>query len=376
MASTKTKKIVLALFLVSGCLMLLVGGYFVQGMSKVIVNPNTEILAQPQFNTPTPTPDPLSSYNVLLMGYGGPSHDGGYLTDTIIVANINPRDKHIALISIPRDVWVLLPTSKVEGEFNKLNHAYAIGLDDSKYNNKDTKYQGESGAGELAKYGAEIVIGMPIRHFAAISFEGFKNGIDILGGVNVQVPVTFTDKYYPIEGEEDNDCGKPEDEIKNLTATLSGYLLEQSFECRYETLHFEAGKQYMDAQTALKFVRSRHSEEHGGDFARSQRQKALILGIKEKVLSLNLIPKIIPLYNELTKSLRTDVGLATIRDSLKTHGNLSEYTISSIALTDAENNVLKADISSDGQFILIPKNGNNEWEEVHEYISNNINNSK
>ncbi len=357
---------------------LIAGSFLYYGASKIIVRSDENILDQPSqvTTTPTPTPDPLAPYNVLLLGYGGPQHDGGYLTDTMIVANINPKEKRLTLISIPRDIWIPLPVEKGVEEFKKINHAYAIGLDDTKYPNKENIYKGESGAGELAKYATKKVVGMPIRHFAAVSFDGFKNGIDIMGGVNVVVPATFTDKFYPLDGEQENTCGKTDEEIEKLTATLSGFLLEFAFECRYEELNFEAGSQYLDANTALKFVRSRHSKEQGGDFSRSQRQKALVTAIKDKILSLNLIPKFIPLYKEVTRSVRTDINLSTIRKMLSTNGDPSEYTVFSITLSDADDNVLEATTSDDLQFILIPKEGEGKWNKVHQYIQDNLNNPK
>ena len=67
--------------------------------------------------TATPTPDPFAPYSVLLLGYGGGTHDGGSLTDSIMLAQIRPRDEEVYLISIPRDLWVPIPIS--ESEENK-----------------------------------------------------------------------------------------------------------------------------------------------------------------------------------------------------------------------------------------------------------------
>ena len=75
----------------------------------------------------------------------------------------------------------------------------------------------------------------------AVSFDGFTKSVEVLNGIEVQVDKTFTDPWYPIEGSENDSCGKSEDEIAALTATMSGYLLEQQFPCRYETLPFTRG---------------------------------------------------------------------------------------------------------------------------------------
>src|SRR5690606_22235607 len=141
----------------------------------------------------------------------------------------------------------------------KLNAAYQIGSSDKNYSRKLPQFTGAAGGGELAKYAVSKILGQPVQHFVALSFAGFTKSIDVLGGVQVRVNNTFDDYWYPIEGEEDNSCGRSEEDIAALTATLSGNLLEQSFPCRYEHLHFDAGVTPMDGETALKFVRSRHS---------------------------------------------------------------------------------------------------------------------
>ena len=74
---------------------------------------------------PTPTPDPLAPKNVLLLGYAGPGHEGPTLTDTIIVAHVEPREKRVSLISIQRDIWVSIPIKGDQEKNFKLNQLRA-----------------------------------------------------------------------------------------------------------------------------------------------------------------------------------------------------------------------------------------------------------
>lgn len=314
----------------------------------------------------TPTPDPLAPFTVLLMGFGGPNHDGGYLTDTMILTHIDPRAEEITMISLPRDIWVELPVTKEQKQFVKLNHAYAVGRDDRRYPNKPEAYQGEGGGGVMAKEAVQQVTGLPVNYFVALSFAGFKQSIDVLGGVPVQVPVAFEDPLYPIEGKKADLCGITEEELAVRAATLSGAKLEQSFGCRYETLRFDAGRQTLDGETALKFVRSRHSPQSGGDFARSQRQKALLVGVKERIFTAQFLPKLIPFMTSLTREMQMDIDLNTLTKWVGEAETYRGYTIKSIALST--DNVLRDAVSSDRQYILLPKESES-WDSVHAWVS-------
>lgn len=327
--------------------------------------------AQPQtIPQPASPPDATTSYNVLLLGYGGAGHEGGTLTDSIIIANLKPKEKKLALISVPRDLWVEIPIRSDIKQGFKINHAYAIGLDDAKYPLKQPQYKGEEGAAHLTKEVVADAVGMPIDYFVAVDFEGFKNIIDILGGVDVEVPVTFNDYFYPIKGRENDTCGKSADEIAELHELYSDTELHHQFECRYEHIHFDAGKTSMDEETALKFVRSRASAQHGGDFARNQRQQAVLVGVKDKLISMDAIKKIDELFNQLEEMVRTDLDLKIVKDLVLILGNPEDYEVRFVSLS--EENVLVSSKSLNGQSILLPKEGEGVWNGIHSFVEEQI----
>jgi len=335
--------------------------------NKMVVKPNT-IVNQLVTPTATPTPDPLAAYSILLLGYGGGKHEGGLLTDTIMLAKIDPRAEEIILISIPRDLWVSIPINNEKIIFKKINEAYAIGSDDKKYPNKKIEFTGNAGGGEMAKKVVESIVGFKINYFSSIDFDGFIKIIDILEGVDVKITKTFDDPFYPIEENINDTCGKSEEEMKSLEATMSGDKLEQQYICRYENLHFEKGVQHLDGITALKFARSRHSTTDGGDFNRAERQKKVIIAIRDKVMKIGFIPKIIPVFKTLSRNVKTDIDISKMTELVGSLSDISEYKIISINLTDQ--NVLKNSVASTGQFILSPKLGDNNWLEVQEFIKN------
>ncbi len=340
---------------------------FYVNYNRIVVKPNKDInpLVTP---TATPTPDPLAAYSILLLGYGGGKHEGGLLTDSIMLAKIDLRAQEVSLISIPRDLWAPMPINGEELVFKKINEAYAIGSDDKKYPNKKIEYTGDAGGGEMAKKVIENVVGFKIDYFASIDFDGFVKIIDILGGVDVKIARAFDDPFYPIEENINDTCGKNEEEMKALEATMSGEKLEQQYLCRYENLHFEKGIQHLDGTTALKFARSRHATNDGGDFNRANRQKLVLTAIRDKVINIGFVSKIIPTIQTLTRHIKTDVDISKMTELVTKVPEISNYEIISINLTDQ--NVLKNSVASTKQFILTPRLGENNWDDVRLFVQN------
>ena len=143
--------------------------------------------------------------------------------------------------------------------------------------------------------------------------------------------------------------------MKAVIATTSGFVREQQFPCRFEKISFEKGLTLMDADTALKFVRSRHSDVNGGDFGRSLRQQAFLKAVKDKLLSLAGLGKLIPFIANVFKSVDTNLNVPDVAGMLQTYGDPSAFELSSLALSDE--NVLEASTSADGQYILVAKQG-------------------
>ncbi|HEX8965752.1 MAG TPA: LCP family protein [Patescibacteria group bacterium] len=316
--------------------------------------------------------DAKTPIDIALLGYGGGNHDGAYLTDSIIVVHIDPKQQKVFLISIPRDTWVKIPDGNPSGgNYYKINASYEIGLDDATYPNKAAEFKGSDGGGHLAEYELKQVTGLPISYFVGMDFSGFKHTIDTLNGVDINVETTFTDPEYPIDGQEDNPCGHTQEEIKTFTATTSAETdLQQFFACRYKVLHFDKGMQHMDGQTALEYVRSRHSLEDGTDFGRAKRQRNLIIAVKQKVFSIGFISQVIPFMSSLGDDFKTDLSMDDVRAFLQNANVLNKYSIESLALTDQ--NYLENTFSSDGQAILAPKLGIDNFSDIHTYISDTI----
>jgi LCP family protein required for cell wall assembly len=230
--------------------------------------------------------------NIALYGYGGGGHDGPYLTDSIMVVSIQPhgdgRLPQVAEVSIPRDWFVPIPVGGSQGSyFGRINQAYQIGQIAEPVGSP--VYNGPHGGGGLADASLERMLGIPIDYFVGMDFTAFKAAVDSVGGVDIDVPHTFTDDNYP-RGECES--GPHED-------------------CSVETIHFDAGRQHMDGATALIFARSRESSNplEGTNFARNKRQQLVLTAIKQKVLSVGGLGNLPNLLSSLGDHVITNLPL-------------------------------------------------------------------
>lgn len=310
--------------------------------------------------------------NVLLLGMAGGTRDGATLTDTILVASYNLKNKQLHIISIPRDLW--LPSLQ-----SKANAIYQIGLSQ------------KSGL-NLTKTVMGNVVGLPVHYGLRVDFHGFVEIVDALGGIEVDVARTFDDYNYPITGKENDLCGYTEeerdfseDEAKKLNIEAGkrkifispdGQIATDSaqedkgaqyFTCRYERIHFDKGATTMDGETALKYVRSRHGTNgEGSDFARSARQEKAISAIRAKILSLETLTnpqRINDLIKTLGKSIDTDISLNDAAEFYKLSKDLAKTY--SIVLDDS---ILFHPPAADygGSYVLISQD--DDFSVIHEYI--------
>lgn len=265
-----------------------------------------------------------NSFNVLLLGYGGTGHSGGGLMDSIIVLHLNKTDKKAALISIPRDFFF---------SGHKINEDPSI------------------------KDAVASITGLSIGDYISIDFNNFIKAIDSVGGIDIEIEKPYTDNFYPVRGLENETCGKTNEEISDLHQKYSGFNLEKQFECRYETIHFDTGKTKINGETALKYARSRHGD---GDFGRSGRQFVVLKALAKSSWNLEKIESMLNL-------VKTNLELGKIRTLFNFFGNPDDYQISTVHLTDA--NVLISSKSQNGAYILIPKAGIGNYDEIRKYIS-------
>ncbi len=238
--------------------------------------------------------------NVLLLGMGGPGHDGPYLTDTIMIASIKPSTKQVALVSIPRDLAINIPGYGV----NKINHINHYG---------EQKEHDMGGA-----YATEVIskaFNVEIPYYVRIDFKAFEEIIDEVGGVKVDVERAFTDAEFPAS----NDA--------------------------FQTVAFNKGVQTMNGLTALSYARSRHGNNgEGSDFARAKRQQKIILALREKVLSFGTLLNPVRLNNmmdALEAHLTTNLEFGELVSLAKLGRELNTEQITNLVFDTSEGGYLR-----------------------------------
>ncbi len=227
--------------------------------------------------------------NLLLLGEGDAGHDGKDLTDTIIVASIDPTEtKSVVLLSFPRDLYFLKTEKMGKGRLNSLYRDYKILLKRQGMEEREASLEAIQELGNML--GEHI--GLPIHHVVKVNFTGFEQAVDAIGGIDLTVPEAINDTQYP-----DENYG-------------------------YEPFSIVAGPAHLDGKTALKYARSRHTSS---DFARSSRQQQIIVAIggrvKEKGLYKNPstvtdLMKIFADNVEMTMTVRELIGLADLAEKI------------------------------------------------------------
>ena len=304
--------------------------------------------------------------NILILGIGGGNHDGPNLTDTIILATLDQKSNKITLSSIPRDLWM----PSLEANDKKINSAYAYG---------EAVRKGGGGLA-LAEAAIRRITGQDVDYGIRIDFSGFVKAVDIVGGLDINVENSFDDYQYPINGKEDDPCGKTSEELQIL-ASASAEQQVQELSCRYKHLHFNKGLQRMDGEIALEFVRSRHAiGNEGSDFARSKRQEKVIKAFKDKILSAETLinpAKILDLYNVLKGSIDTDIKQDEFDDFVRLAQKMKQAKINSAVVDTGDEQAKRQGllihplITSEYnlEWVLIPRLGNGNFTEIQKYIN-------
>jgi polyisoprenyl-teichoic acid--peptidoglycan teichoic acid transferase len=337
--------------------------FYFQPKQSVPIVPVSVVINLTPTLIPTPPKD-AQTLNILLLGYGGAGHQGGYLTDALVLAHFDFEQKVLALIAIPRDSWVAFP----DGISRKINAAFALKTNTNDYTKSQLDSSTANHAGAAAKAVVETITGFPVNYFIGIDFVGFERAISSLGGIEVNVLTPLDDPWYPTRGLELELCGWSPEEVTKMTATMSGFTLEKQFPCRYERVKYDRGVHHLDGGQTLKFTRSRHSSS---DFARGERQQAVLIGLKEKLTSLGALDNLPKFFNELAQETRTDLNLDVINYLAPTLRSIPGLRVVNISLNSA--NVLKDSKASSGAYILIPKTGDGNWQAVQQFIQNELN---
>ncbi len=281
------------------------------------------------------TPDKVNTegdgrLNVLILGRGGEENDAPNLTDTIIIASIDLETKNAALLSIPRDMWI-----QSNGySSSKINSVYNAALEKARYKGMDQSEAEKEGV-KAAIDSSRVVAGVPIHKYVLLDFKAFRDVVNALGGVDITVPEAINDYYT--------------------------------------NYYFKAGKQHMDGARALQYARSRHGSARG-DFDRSERQRQLLVAMRDKASSTGIVAnplRLNSLANAIQKNVRTDLTVDEAKILFSRANDLPDSRIHSLDLAKPDSPLVATGMVGN-QSVVRPMAGINDYSKIRAYVRTNM----
>jgi LCP family protein required for cell wall assembly len=242
-----------------------------EGNSPQVTASSSQSVSTPSAILPEPTMTPwdgVGRVTILLLGLDYRDWEAGSeysRSDTMILLTLDPLSRTAGILSIPRDMWVAIPGF----QHGKINTAYYLG----------DSYKLPGGGPGLAVETVEQFLGVPVNFYAQIDFQAFIRFIDEIGGVKINIPEPIT-----------------------VDLLGSGVATKK---------RLQPGVQVLPGEWALAYARARNTG--GGDFDRAKRQQQVILAIRDRILSFDMLPVLItkarPLFQELSSGIRTNLSV-------------------------------------------------------------------
>lgn len=282
--------------------------------------------------------------NILVMGRGGEGHDGPDLTDTMILVSIDPVAKEAGLVSIPRDLYVQVPG---QGSM-KINTVFYTGkaevLNNASKVDKDTERRAEDSGFNLVDKTVSDVLGVPVHYHVMVDFSAFKDAVDTVGGIDINVPQAVSEQMR-IDGKN--------------------YFLNE-----------KPGPHHFEGFEALAYARSRHTSLHG-DFDRAERQRLILVGLKSKVFSLATFSnpaKISALLGQFGSHVQTNFSAGDINKLYELGKQIDSSKVKSIGLTDPNSDFVTT-ANMNGLSIVEPTAGLYNYQDIQYYVRNALRDS-
>ncbi len=269
--------------------------------------PTPAASSAPPLGTPLPTAalpqwNGTDKLNILLIGADQRPNEGSFNTDTLIVVSIDPRTNQVAMYSLPRDtVDVPIPPGPARSVFGssyrgKINSLWL----NSRYRSDAFPGTDKSRGFNALKATLGELYGLDIQYYLMVNFDGFRNIVDTLGGVTINVQNPVLDDHYPgVRG-----------------ANLRVYI--------------PAGVQHMTGAQALIYARSRHTSS---DFDRAQRQQRVILSIREQADPQTILSNLTQLLKDLKTSFKTDIPQSKLPDLIGLSSRIDSTKIRSFVFS-------------------------------------------
>jgi LCP family protein required for cell wall assembly len=254
-----------------------------------------------------------SPANILILGIDRRPDEGNVTrSDTILLLHADAGDSRMALLSIPRDLWVTIPGWGEE----RINAAHL-------YGELEEPGSGPDWVAETVNYN----FGVPVHHVMRLDFDAFREVIDAAGGIEVDVPYPIIDDAYPTPD--------------------------------YGTMRIEipAGRQHMDGETALRYARSRHNSS---DFERAARQQQILVALANKMTQLSSLFRASRVYKALQNAVESDLSTRDLFRLALAWRRAGEGSLEQIVIDET---LTTPFLTPQGAAVLLP-----QWEHINPLI--------
>jgi polyisoprenyl-teichoic acid--peptidoglycan teichoic acid transferase len=280
--------------------------------------------------------------NILLAGDSAddPNHGGAQLTDSIMILSLDTKKRTGFMLSVPRDLWVNIPG----WSHQKINAAN----DATDFNQAGYP---AGGMGQLEEI-VQTQLGIPINYYALVNYTAFKDSVNAVGGITVNIQSTDPRGLYD----------------PNISAGDGGPLLLKS------------GVQILNGQTALNLARARGDPTYDGrvaygfphsDYDRTQHQRQMMLALEQKASSAGVLAnplKVSQLFSAVGNNIATDLKLGDVLRAVQLVKGVNLASMQSLALTNSGQNALLKDyLTPNGQEALIPAAGVDNFGQIQQY---------
>jgi LCP family protein required for cell wall assembly len=265
--------------------------------------------------TPVSTPATAQSrINILFVGIDSSEIRTHALTDTLMVVSVDPATGSAAMISFPRDIadFPLWSGGTYNGKINAL-------MTDAE------KHPDRFPDGGITSLSKEIgfLLGVPIHYYAAINLDGFEAMINRVGGVTIMNTTAINDPNY------------------------GGW--KQPGRIGF---HLSVGKQNLDGETALAYVRSRKGAGNN-DFERARRQQQLLIALEHKLADPGMLPKLPALLDDATRTITTSFPPDRLSEMLAIARSIDDSKITRKVLGPPY--ALRDPRAADYRLVIVPK---------------------
>lgn len=212
--------------------------------------------------------DGRSRFTVILAGLDRRPNERGmqYRTDTMMLISLDPATQRIGVLSIPRDLYVVVPGY---GERQRVNTPMVLG---------ELRQPGYGP--QLLMQTVQLNMGMRVHDYILVDFNAFITLVDAIGGITIDNPYIINDPAYP------------------------------NMFYGYDPFYLAAGQHHLNGATALKYARTRHGDS---DFQRAGRQQQVVYAVRDRVFSADVLPGLLlqapTLWQTLTENFYTGLTL-------------------------------------------------------------------